>query len=47
MTKEEAARHEKEIFKADKALEELYDDETIKRVKAKMREAEKYEWWRQ
>ncbi|KAM0461961.1 hypothetical protein ACHAPV_002542 [Trichoderma viride] len=47
MTKEEATRHEKEIFKADKALEELYDDETIKRVEAKMREAEKYEWWRQ
>jgi hypothetical protein len=43
MTKEEATRHEKEIFKADKALEKLYDGETIKRAEAKMREAEKYE----
>ncbi|KAM0245485.1 hypothetical protein ACHAQJ_010545 [Trichoderma viride] len=47
MTKEEATRHEKEIFKADKALEELYDEGTIKRVEAKMAEAAKYEWCRQ
>jgi tRNA A37 threonylcarbamoyladenosine dehydratase len=47
MTKEEATRHEKEIFKAKKDLEELYDDETIKRVEAKMAEAAKYEWCRQ
>ncbi|UKZ81895.1 hypothetical protein TrVFT333_009671 [Trichoderma virens FT-333] len=29
MTKEEATRHEKEIFKADKSLTGLYDEETI------------------
>ncbi|KAH6605270.1 hypothetical protein Trco_006977 [Trichoderma cornu-damae] len=46
MTKEEATRHEKEIFKADKALQQLYDEETIKRVEERMAEAEKYEWYR-
>ncbi|RFU79835.1 hypothetical protein TARUN_2430 [Trichoderma arundinaceum] len=46
MTKEEATRHEKEIFKADKALEDLYDEETIRRVEKKMAEAERYEWFR-
>ncbi|KAK5991251.1 tRNA threonylcarbamoyladenosine dehydratase 2 [Cladobotryum mycophilum] len=46
MTKEEATRHEKEIFKADKPVEELYDEETIRRVEAKMAEAGKYEQYR-
>ncbi|KAL6882930.1 hypothetical protein HDV57DRAFT_509286 [Trichoderma longibrachiatum] len=46
MTKEEATRHEKEVFKAGKSVEELYDAETIQRVEEKMKEAEKYEWFR-
>ncbi|KOS20791.1 Uncharacterized protein ESCO_004123 [Escovopsis weberi] len=43
MTKEEATRHEMEIFKAGRPVEELYDEETIRRVEAKMAEAAKYE----
>lgn len=46
MTKEEAIRHEKEIFKAGKALDEVYDTETIARVEAKLAEAAKYEQFR-
>lgn len=43
MTKEEAARHEKEIFKAGKKLEEVYDQDTIARVRTKMAQAASYE----
>ncbi|OAA40059.1 Molybdenum cofactor biosynthesis, MoeB [Metarhizium rileyi] len=46
MTKEEATRHEKEIFKAGKALAELYDGETIGRVETKLAVAAKYERYR-
>ncbi|KAG6303600.1 hypothetical protein E4U09_007155 [Claviceps aff. purpurea] len=46
MTKEEATRHEKEIFKAGKSLEELYDQETIERVETKLASAAKYEQFR-
>ncbi|KAG6158357.1 hypothetical protein E4U11_007797 [Claviceps purpurea] len=46
MTKEEATRHEKEIFKAGKNLEELYDQETIERVETKLASAAKYEQFR-
>ncbi|EGR46807.1 uncharacterized protein TRIREDRAFT_65672 [Trichoderma reesei QM6a] len=46
MTKEEATRHEKEVFKAGKPVESLYDAETIQRVEERMKEAEKYEWFR-
>lgn len=46
MTKEEATRHEKEIFKAGKSLEEVYDKETIERVERKLKEAEKNECFR-
>ncbi|KAG6256448.1 hypothetical protein E4U23_001775 [Claviceps purpurea] len=46
MTKEEATRHEKEIFKAGKKLEELYDQETIERVETKLASAAKYEQFR-
>lgn len=46
VTKEEATRHEKEIFKAGKSLEEVYDAATIERVEAKRTEAEKYEAFR-
>ncbi|KAL6701279.1 hypothetical protein J3F84DRAFT_354316 [Trichoderma pleuroticola] len=37
MTKREATRHEKEIFKADKSSEELYDEETIQRIGGRSR----------
>ncbi|PNY22893.1 tRNA threonylcarbamoyladenosine dehydratase 2 [Tolypocladium capitatum] len=46
MTKEEATRHEKEIFKAGKALDEVYDAETIARVEAKLAEAAAHEQYR-
>ncbi|RDA89191.1 hypothetical protein CP532_0541 [Ophiocordyceps camponoti-leonardi (nom. inval.)] len=43
MTKEEAARHEKEVMRARKPLEELYDEETIARVEGRLSEAAAYE----
>ena len=46
MTKDEAGRHEKEIFKGGRQVEELYDQEIIDRVEAKMAEAAKYEQYR-
>lgn len=46
MTKEEATRHEKEVFRADKPLEELYNKETIERIEAKLAEAARYEKYR-
>ncbi|PFH59814.1 hypothetical protein XA68_11862 [Ophiocordyceps unilateralis] len=46
MTKEEAVRHEKEIMRDRRALQELYDEETIARVEAKLSEAASYESYR-
>lgn len=46
MTKEEAVRHEKEIFKAGRPVEELYDLDMIKKVELRMAEAAKYEQYR-
>lgn len=46
MTKDEAARHEKQIFKAGVPLEELYDQETIDRVEKKLAQAAEYEKYR-
>ncbi len=46
MTKEEAARHEKEVFKGGKQPEDLYDEETIRRVEKRMGEAAKFEMYR-
>jgi hypothetical protein len=46
MTREEAVRHEKVIFKEGKPLEEIYDQETIKRVEAKLTEAATFEQFR-
>lgn len=43
MTKEEAARHEKEILRAEKRPEDLYEEETVARVEAKLTEAAAYE----
>jgi tRNA A37 threonylcarbamoyladenosine dehydratase len=46
MTKEEAVKHEKEVLKGDKTLEELYDTKTIERVSKRMQEEERYERFR-
>ena len=46
MTKDEAARHEKEVFKAATPLEDVYDREIIDRVQVKLAEAAKYEQYR-
>ncbi|KAF3768552.1 hypothetical protein M406DRAFT_344685 [Cryphonectria parasitica EP155] len=43
MTKEEHKIHEKQVLKGDKAPEDLYDAETIKRVEARMAEIREYE----
>ncbi|CAO2651587.1 Nn.00g041570.m01.CDS01 [Neocucurbitaria sp. VM-36] len=46
MTKEEATKHEKEVLKGDKSLEDLYNTETIERVNTRMQEEERYERFR-
>jgi hypothetical protein len=46
MTKEEANRHEKEVLKGSKKLEDLYDSHTLERVAAAREEAAKYEGYR-
>ncbi|KNG85455.1 ThiF domain protein [Aspergillus nomiae NRRL 13137] len=46
MTKEESAKHEKEVLLGDKKPEELYDEKTIQRVKERMEEAGFYEKYR-
>ncbi|KAJ6446896.1 NADH:ubiquinone oxidoreductase subunit [Purpureocillium lavendulum] len=46
MTKEEANRHEKEVFKAGKTHGEVYDLETVDRVESKLAEAAKHEAFR-
>jgi tRNA A37 threonylcarbamoyladenosine dehydratase len=46
MSKEEAAKHEKEILKGDKKLEELYDAKVLKTVDERMREEEIFERFR-
>lgn len=46
MTKEEHKNHEKQVLKGDKAPEDLYDAETIKRVEARIAEMKEYEKYR-
>lgn len=46
MTKEEAAKHEKEILKGDKKLEDLYDKKIIDAVRLKLKEEEAFERFR-
>jgi tRNA threonylcarbamoyladenosine dehydratase len=46
MTKDEATRHEKKVFKGGKSLKEVYDKETIKKVEEKLAEVEQYERFR-
>ncbi|KAJ8112880.1 hypothetical protein OPT61_g4865 [Boeremia exigua] len=46
MTKEEVARHEKEVLKGEKSVEELYGAEVVARVEARLQEEERYERFR-
>jgi tRNA A37 threonylcarbamoyladenosine dehydratase len=46
MTKEEVARHEKEVLKGDKSLEDVYDAATIARVEKRLAEEERFERFR-
>lgn len=46
MTKEEHKLHEKQVLRGDKAPEDLYDAETIKRVEARLAEIRQYEEYR-
>jgi tRNA threonylcarbamoyladenosine dehydratase len=46
MTKDEAVRHEKTIFKEEGRLQDLYDADTIQRVEERLNEAAKYERFR-
>jgi tRNA A37 threonylcarbamoyladenosine dehydratase len=46
MTKEEAAKHEKEVLKGEKMPEELYDTSIVNAVNIKMKEEERFERFR-
>jgi len=46
MTKEEAARHEKEVLRGGKSVQEVWGDEVAKRVEERMKEEEVYERFR-
>ncbi|KAH8661924.1 hypothetical protein BX600DRAFT_382737 [Xylariales sp. PMI_506] len=46
MTKEETTRHEKEILRGEKKLEDVYDAALIEKVEALLKETAKYEQFR-
>ncbi|OJD24685.1 hypothetical protein ACJ73_03947 [Blastomyces percursus] len=46
MTKEEALRHEREVLKGGKAVEDMYDEKVIRKVEERIREQEVYERYR-
>lgn len=46
MTKEEATRHHNEVFKAGKALAEVYEEDRVRKVEDKLAEAALYERFR-
>ncbi|KAI1864680.1 hypothetical protein JX265_008404 [Neoarthrinium moseri] len=46
MTKEEATRHEREILRGDKRVEDVYDQETIDKIEGLLKETAKYEKYR-
>lgn len=46
MTKDEAARHEREVLRGDKKVEDLYDEVVLQRVNLRKQEAEAYEQYR-
>jgi hypothetical protein len=45
MTKDEATRHEREVLRGGKKVEELYDETVLQRVSLRKRETE--EWKKQ
>ncbi|KAI0475971.1 ubiquitin-protein ligase molybdopterin-converting factor [Xylariaceae sp. FL0804] len=46
MTKDEAARHDREVLRGDKRPEDLYDAATVEKVEGLLREAARYEQYR-
>ena len=46
MTKEEAAKHEKEVLKGEKKPEEVYDQEVLRSVQQRRTEEKYYRQWR-
>lgn len=46
MTKEEAAKHEKEVLKGDKKVEEVYDQSVVESVQRSMDDEERFERFR-
>ncbi|KAI2733671.1 hypothetical protein CBS147332_686 [Penicillium roqueforti] len=46
MTKEEALRHENEVLKGGKKVEDVYDETVLQRVNRRRREAEEYDQYR-
>ncbi|KAJ5191274.1 uncharacterized protein N7498_010259 [Penicillium cinerascens] len=46
MTKDEAARHEREVLREGKKVEEVYDDIVLQRVSLRRKEVEEYEKYR-
>lgn len=46
MTKEEVSRHEKEILKGERSVEEVYGKEVVARVEARLEEEERFERFR-
>ncbi|KAI1337148.1 ubiquitin-protein ligase molybdopterin-converting factor [Xylariaceae sp. FL0016] len=46
MTKDEATRHDKEIVRGNKKLEDVYDTATIERIEGLLQEIAKYEQYR-
>ncbi|KAI1634761.1 hypothetical protein F4809DRAFT_665177 [Biscogniauxia mediterranea] len=46
MTKEEATRHDKEVLRGEKTPEEVYDEATVEKVEALLRDTAKYERYR-
>ncbi|KAJ5104921.1 hypothetical protein NUU61_002268 [Penicillium alfredii] len=46
MTKDEATRHEKEVLRGGKPVDEVYDETVLQRVNLRRREAEEYEQYR-
>ncbi|KAJ4354857.1 hypothetical protein N0V95_003467 [Ascochyta clinopodiicola] len=46
MTKEEISKHEKEVLKGNKRLEDVYDQGTIDRVEKRLEEEERFERFR-
>lgn len=46
MTKEEATRHEREVLLGNKMVEEIYDEQVLQLIDARLKEAEIYERFR-